>query len=71
MVIFGKTVNRYKLAKQTNRSESELGKIIDLYNKPRPLRLGDRKENFNKRLEPIQRKKQEIEQMKKSIKRGK
>jgi molybdopterin biosynthesis enzyme len=43
-----------------------LGKIIHLCSKPKPLHLGDRKENFNKRFESIERKKQAIEEMKKT-----
>jgi hypothetical protein len=53
-----------------DRSET-LGKIIQIHSKPKPLYLGDRKENFNKRFESIERKKVAIEEMKKNIKKGK
>ncbi|WP_169891098.1 hypothetical protein [Litchfieldia alkalitelluris] len=48
-----------------------MGKIVHLYSKPKPLHLGDRKENFNKRFESIERKKQLIDTMKKNLKKGK
>jgi metallophosphoesterase superfamily enzyme len=48
-----------------------LGKIIHLQSKPKTLLLGDRKENFNKRFESIENKKQAIEKIKQDIKKGK
>lgn len=45
-----------------------MGEIIYLNQMPRPLELGDRKENLKKRLEPIHRKRQEVEKLKQSIK---
>ena len=45
-----------------------MGNIIHLRKKPKVLQLGDRKENLNKILEPLQRKKQEIERIKGSLK---
>jgi len=50
---------------------NSLGDIIYLRKKPKQLQFGDRKENFNKKFESIHQKKQEIEKMKKNIKRGK
>ncbi|MCA1066062.1 hypothetical protein QTG56_25775 (plasmid) [Rossellomorea sp. AcN35-11] len=47
-----------------------MGKVIHLHNKPKKLKLGDRKENMKKKLEPIERQKQKIEELKKSIKKG-
>jgi len=48
-----------------------VGDIIYLRKKPKQLQLGDRKENFNKKFESIQQKKQEIKKMKNNLKRGK
>ena len=50
------------------RGVCSVGYIIHLRKKPRVLQLGDRKENLKKKLEPLQRKKQEIERMKGSLK---
>ena len=47
-----------------------MGEIIHLHKKPKLLELGDRKENLKKKLEPLQRKKQEIERMKNSMKKS-
>lgn len=47
---------------------STLGDIIHLRKNPNVIPLGDRKENLNKKLEPLQRKKKEIEHMKNRIK---
>jgi hypothetical protein len=47
-----------------------VGNIIHLHKKPRKLNLGDRKENWKKKLEPLERKKKEVAQLKKSIKKG-
>ncbi len=48
-----------------------MGKIVNIRTIPKAIQLGDWKENFNKKLEPIHRKKEQIEQMKKNIERGK
>ncbi|WP_158587459.1 hypothetical protein [Neobacillus notoginsengisoli] len=46
-----------------------MGDIIPLRKKPKQLQLGDRKENFNKKLEPIEWKKKEIEKLVNNIKK--
>lgn len=46
-----------------------MGDIIDLRKKPKKLHLGDRKENYNKKLEAINKKKKEIKQLINNIKK--
>lgn len=47
-----------------------MGDLINLRKKPKKLQLGDRKENYNKKLEPIEQKKKEIKKFINNIKKG-